>query len=77
MANRGFSRGQTQVLFRHLPEAIFEHDDYGLCKVTQVALGDAEVNRDALFDAMFPLLTPRTDLEAALNIKPVQQLGLF
>lgn len=52
MANKGFSRGQTQVLFRHLPEAIFEHDDYGLCKVTQVALGDAEVNRDALFDAM-------------------------
>lgn len=52
MANKGFSRGQTQVLFRHLPEAIFEHDDYGLCKVTQVALGDAEVNREALFDAM-------------------------
>lgn len=52
MANKGFSRGQTQVLFRHLPEAVFEHDDYGLCKVTQVALGDAEVNRDALFDAM-------------------------
>jgi hypothetical protein len=52
MANRGFSRGQTQVLFRHLPEAVFEHDDYGLCKVTQVALGDTEVNREALFDAM-------------------------
>lgn len=52
MANRGFNRGQTQVLFRHLPEAIFEHDDYGLCKVTRVALGDVEVNREALFDAM-------------------------
>lgn len=52
MSNKGFSRGQTQVLFRHLPEAIFEHDDYGLCKVTQVALGDVDVNRDALFDAM-------------------------
>jgi hypothetical protein len=52
MATKGFSRGQTQVLFRHLPEAVFEHDDYGLCKVTQVALGDAEVNREALFDAM-------------------------
>lgn len=49
---KAFARGQTQVLFRHLPEAIFEHDDYGLCKVTQVALADAEVNRDALFDAM-------------------------
>jgi len=52
MATKGFSRGQTQVLFRHLPEAVFEHDDYGLCKVTQVALGDAEVNREALFDAI-------------------------
>lgn len=52
MVTKGFSRGQTQVLFRHLPEAIFEHDDYGLCKVTQVALGDTDVNRDALFDAM-------------------------
>ena len=52
MANKGFTRGQTQVLFRHLPEAVFEHDDYGLCKVTQVALGDADVNRDALFDAI-------------------------
>lgn len=52
MANKGFTRGQTQVLFRHLPEAVFEHDDYGLCRVTQVALGDADVNRDALFDAI-------------------------
>lgn len=52
MASRGFNRGQTQVLFRHLPEAIFEHDDYGLCKVTRVALGDVEINREALFDAI-------------------------
>ena len=52
MAGKGFSRGQTQVLFRHLPEAIFEHDDYGLCKVTRVALGEVEVNREALFDAI-------------------------
>src|SRR5258708_38271877 len=52
MASRGFSRGQTQVLFRNLPGAIFEHDDYGLCKVTAVALGDIDINREALFDAM-------------------------
>lgn len=50
--NKGFTRGQTQVLFRHLPEAIFQHDDYGLCKVTRVALGDVELNKEALFDAM-------------------------
>jgi hypothetical protein len=52
MAGKAFTRGQTQVLFRHLPEAIFEHDDYGLCKVTRVALGEVEVNREALFDAI-------------------------
>jgi hypothetical protein len=52
MANKGYSRGQTQILFRYLPEAIFDHDDYGLCKVTRVALGDVEVNKGALFDAM-------------------------
>lgn len=60
MANRGFSRGQTQVLFRHLPEAIFEHDDYGLCKVTRVALGDVDVNRDALFNALADALATWT-----------------
>lgn len=52
MVGKAFTRGQTQVLFRHLPEAVFEHDDYGLCKVTQVAQGDTDVNRDALFDAI-------------------------
>jgi hypothetical protein len=60
MAGRGFSRGQTQVLFRHLPEAIFEHDDYGLCKVTQVALGEVDVNKEALFDAMADALATWT-----------------
>lgn len=50
--NKAFTRGQTQVLFRHLPEAIFEHDDYGLCKVTEVAQSDIELNKDALFNAV-------------------------
>ena len=51
-----FSRGQTQVLFRHLPGAIFEHDDYGLSRVTRVMQDAIDVNRDALFDAMADLL---------------------
>ncbi len=49
---KGFKRGQTQVLFRHLPQAMFEHDDYGLCKVTSVVLDDVVVNEGAFFDAM-------------------------
>ncbi len=32
---------------------------------------------DAVFDASFPRITPTTDMEAARNQKPVQQLGLF
>jgi hypothetical protein len=32
---------------------------------------------EAEFEAAFPLITPRTDMEAARNLKPVQQLGLF
>lgn len=52
MAGKAFTRGQTQVLFRHLPEAIFQHDDYGQCKVTDVALREVDVNKDALFDVV-------------------------
>ena len=35
------------------------------------------LNDDAVFDATFPAITPRTDMDAARKIKPVQQLGLF
>ncbi len=54
--SKGFSRGQTQVLFRHLPGAIFEHDEYGLCRVTDITLDVAEVNADALFNSMADLM---------------------
>jgi hypothetical protein len=60
MAGKAFIRGQTQVLFRHLPEAIFEHDDYGLCKVTRVTMSMVEVNREALFDAVADALAKWT-----------------
>jgi len=53
---RAFSRGQTQVMFRHLPGAIFDHDDYGLSRVVSVTQEAIDVNRHALFDAMADLL---------------------
>ncbi len=57
-----FSRGQTQVLFRHLPGAVFEHEDYGLCRVTSVTQEVTdEINRDALFEAMADLLIMWTE----------------
>lgn len=49
---RAFTRGQTQVLYRYLPQAIFEHDDYGLCKVEAVAVENVGINSEALFDAL-------------------------
>lgn len=58
---KAFSRGQTQVLFRYLPGAIFEHDDYGLCRVSSVTQESVDVNRDALFDAMADLLAMWSD----------------
>lgn len=52
-----FSRGQTQILYRYLPLAIFEHDDYGLCRVEEVVLEESEdINRVALFDALIDAL---------------------
>jgi hypothetical protein len=51
-----FSRGQTQVLYQFLPGAIFEHDQYGLCRITSVEFRETRVNQGALFDAMADLL---------------------
>ena len=48
---RAFTRGQTQVIYRFLPGAVFEHDDYGVCRVTSVNLRETNVNTNALFDA--------------------------
>lgn len=52
---RELQRGQTQVLYRYLPEAIFDHDDFGLCRVTSIELSPLEedsLNDIALFDAI-------------------------
>ncbi len=52
-----FERGQTQVLYQFLPGAVFEHDDYGFCRVTEVELDRTDrVNEGALFDAVGDLL---------------------
>lgn len=51
-----FTRGQTQVLYQFLPGAVFEHDDYGYCLVTDVELREILINRSALFDAIEDLL---------------------
>jgi transposase-like protein len=53
----------TQVMYRYLPVAVFEHEDYGLCKVTSVIPEQVDVNRDALFDAMADALAMWTNPE--------------
>jgi hypothetical protein len=52
-----FTRGQTQVLYRFLPGAVFEHDQYGFCRITTVELQERQVNEDALFNAVSDLLS--------------------
>lgn len=52
-----FTRGQTQILYRFLPQAIFEHDDYGLCKVEEVGIEISDrINRSALTDTLVDAL---------------------
>lgn len=51
-----FTRGQTQVLYQFLPGAVFEHDQYGFCKITGVELQEQSVNHDAVFNAVADLL---------------------
>lgn len=51
-----FSRGQTQILYQFLPGAVFEHDQYGFCRVTSVEFREARTNQDALFNAVSDLL---------------------
>src|SRR5574341_473801 len=33
-----FVRSRTQILYRYVPGAIFEHDKYGICRVTNIAV---------------------------------------
>jgi hypothetical protein len=51
-----FTRGQTQVLYQFLPGAVFEHDQYGFCKISGVELQERPVNQDAVFNAVSDLL---------------------
>lgn len=51
-----FTRGQTQVLYQFLPGAVFEHDQYGFCRVTSVELQEKPINRDAIFSAVADLV---------------------
>jgi hypothetical protein len=51
-----FTRGQTQVLYQFLPGAVFEHDQYGFCRISGVELQENQVNQDAVFSAVADLL---------------------
>jgi len=51
-----FTRGQTQVIYQFLPGAVFEHDQYGFCKISGVELQEKQVNQDAIFNAVSDLL---------------------
>ena len=53
----GFTRSQTQIMYGYLPGALFEHDQYGVCTVTDIICDSAdEINQTALFGAVFDVL---------------------
>jgi hypothetical protein len=74
-SRKAFTRGQTQVLFRHLPGAVFEHDDYGLCRVTEVAQSDIDVNHDALFSAVVDALAMWSSASFAEKFPDPRDMG--
>jgi hypothetical protein len=48
-----YSRGKVQILYNHLPGALFAHDEYGHCKVTGIDLNElTDVNQAALADVV-------------------------
>ncbi len=52
-----FTRSRTQVLYRHVPGAVFEHDRYGISRVTDVAVSaPSRLNEEALQTALRALL---------------------
>lgn len=52
-----FTRSRTQVLYRYVPGAVFEHDRYGICLVTDIAVSaPIRLNMEALKNAMRALL---------------------
>src|SRR5579872_5615844 len=55
-AKMAFTRGQTQVLYQFLPGAVFEHDQYGFCRITAVEIQEKPINQEAIFNALADLL---------------------
>lgn len=53
-----FQRSRTQILYRYVPGAIFEHDTYGICRVTDVAITAPDsINVDGVKRALSDYLT--------------------
>jgi hypothetical protein len=56
-----FTRSRTQILYRYLPGAIFEHDEYGQCAVVAVrTVAPGRLNEGLLRDAVESILTAWT-----------------
>lgn len=52
-----FTRSQTQIMYGYLPGALFEHDRYSICMVTDIVCDPADdINASALFEAIYDVL---------------------
>lgn len=75
---RPIERGQTQVLYRYLPGALFDHDTFGLCKVESVdveGVEDDQLNDSALFDTLQESLSQWTRAEFRSSYPEVRDVA--
>jgi hypothetical protein len=69
-----FSRSRTQILYRYVPGSVFEHDRYGICRVTDVAVSaPSRLNLEALKNALQLLLKQWEQSGAADFPDPVKE----
>lgn len=75
---RPIERGQTQILYRYLPGALFDHDTFGLCKVESIdveGLEEDQVNDSALFETLQESLAQWTKPEFRANYPEVRDVS--
>lgn len=57
-----FNRGKVQILYSYLPGAVFAHDEYGHCMVTDIEMTElADINRAALAEVVSDTLSQWTN----------------
>jgi hypothetical protein len=74
----GFVRSRTQILYRYVPGAIFEHDKYGICRVTDIAVTSPDsLNVESLKIALANTLSQWKGSGAESFPDPISEWGEY